>query len=162
MKVISDVWGAIVGIFLFFVICGLVLGGLMTIFGGESEGTVKYDDCRQTITIKQNSWDTLFKKFICSDFKSNSGKLISGTCVHIDTESGSCKTVYIYTKEPDINCGNNSTPDVDDKCYCNYGYHVDPNNKMLCVIDPLPSPTDIFTTPIPINLDQPLFKTLNQ
>lgn len=82
------------------------------------EGTVKYDDCREIIYLKpepdslDSFWRTYFHQFICQYTKRKSGKIISGTCVHIDTDnslfssSGKCKTAYIYTfkSKPDLGC----------------------------------------------------------
>lgn len=118
---------------------GLIIWGVVAFLSGESEGIVKYDDCRQTIKVEQGSWDTYFKKFTCNDNKSKSGRLISGTCVHIDTSGGACVTAYVYEKKSEFNCGDNATPNYDDSvysCTCNDGYHVDPKNHNLCILAP--------------------------
>lgn len=129
----SSKWN-LLGVVIFFLIIWGIMGA---IFGGESEGIVKYDDCRQVITIEQNDWQNNFRKFICNTVKSKSGKVIFGTCVHIDTEAGVCKTAYIYSKAPVIKCkGDNVYPDSNDNCVCNPGYIADTTG--VCV---LPKPT---------------------
>jgi len=59
-----------------------------------------------------------------------SGKIMSGVCVHTDTEktllssSGVCATAYVYEKTPDASCQGNINDGVkypylgyDDQCY---------------------------------------------
>ncbi len=143
----DDAFGAI-GSLIFF---GLILWVISGLMGGESQGTVKYDDCRQVINTKQGNWDTYFKKFTGEDYRSKSGRLISGTYVHIDTSGGACTTAYVYEKKSDFNCGDNSTPNYDDSvyaCNCDNGYHSDPtDNRKPCILgNPTPSPS---LTPVP-------------
>ncbi len=146
---------AIGGLFVFLIFVGIIWAILGALLGGESDGSVKYDDCRQVISVKQDDWQNNFKKFTCENIKSNSGRLISGTCVHIDTSGGACITAYVYTKKSGFNCGDNSTPNVDDSvyaCSCNDGYHVDPkDNKKPCIVDsPTLDPAQNTTDPNPL------------
>ena len=141
------------------VVFGLIIFGVLAVIGYfsggmESEGIVKYDDCRQILTIKEGSGDTFGKKFTCEYIRSKSGKLMSGTCVHIDTENGVCTTAYVYEKKSEFNCGDNSTPNYDDSvyaCSCNDGYHADPkDNRKPCIVDsPTPNPAQNTTDPNP-------------
>lgn len=135
---------------------GLIIWAVFALIGHftqatESEGTVKYDDCRQIITTAQGSSDTWGKNFTCTNFKAKSGRLISGTCVHIETENGICTKAYVYEKKSDFNCGKNSTPNYDDSvyaCTCNEGYHPNPtDSRKPCVVDNStisPTPSDIY------------------
>jgi hypothetical protein len=101
----------------------LVIGGIVALFGGESEGTVKYDDCRQIVTINESDLYASFHKFTCDTTKTSSGKVISGTCVHIDTQDGVCITAHVYQKKTEIVCpGSNNYVADDGSCTCNYGY----------------------------------------
>jgi hypothetical protein len=71
--------------------------------GGETEGVAKYDDCRQVITVQdptQNfSWNTYFKNFTCTYWKTQSGKIRTGKCVYVETDSGVCTKAYVYEKK---------------------------------------------------------------
>ena len=72
----------------------------------EQEGTIKYDDCRQTITINDGDFQTYINKFTCSYIKTKSGAIMSGECVRVDNDSSffgsshTCATAYIYEKKP--------------------------------------------------------------
>lgn len=123
----DEIWEILGG--LFFV--SLLIGGFLFLFGGEREGVVKYDDCRQIVQLKSDTTQKYYKKFTCEYIKSNDGKIIlGGTCVHIDTDSSlltsnsSCKTAFVYQKEPDIKCPDtvNGFLDVNGKCMCNQSY----------------------------------------
>jgi hypothetical protein len=83
---------------LVFAVMGLV--AVHTYVFGEQEGEAKYEDCRNKITIKQDSTDTWFKKFTCSYAKNETGKIIGGVCVHVETEGSVCQAAYIYYKQP--------------------------------------------------------------
>lgn len=94
----------------------IYLVGLLFIFiiaGCEHhEGTVKYGDCREIIQLKSDTWQIYYRQFVCDYVKRESGKIIRGTCVRVETEgglfysNGTCKTAYIYTfeKGPDNGC----------------------------------------------------------
>ena len=69
-----------------------------------------------------------------------------GSCYHAVTSGGVCKTVYTYTKEPEIKCAKNSSVHDDDKCWCNYGYVVDQQNKSGPCILPTSTSTNNPTT----------------
>ena len=87
------------------------------------QGTVKYDDCRQVINLKEGDSGTWGKTFTCDTFKTNDGRVISGECVHVDLNSnGSCDTAYVYEKTPQITCSTNEEATVSGICVCDYGY----------------------------------------
>jgi hypothetical protein len=107
----------------------IFIGLLFTILaiGCEyQEGTVKYDDCREIVHVKPGSWRLYVHQFICDYTKRDSGKIVGGTCVYVDTESrlfsssSKCKTAYIYNFEngPDKGC-TKEYPYLgyDNKCY---------------------------------------------
>lgn len=83
-------------------------------FGVENEGTVTYNDCRQVIKIQDKSWQTYAMKFTCSYSKTQSGKMMSGECVHISNDSSflgnshTCATAYVYEKQQDLSCKNST------------------------------------------------------
>ena len=111
-------WGCLIAI-------GLIVWGITALIGGESEGYVKYDDCRQTITLASNNWQKYYEKFTCTYQKTQSGKIMSGECVHIDnagtlfSASNACVTAYVYEKTQDKVCTNSSNPYLgyNDMCY---------------------------------------------
>lgn len=111
-------------------VLALVIWGIGSIFGVsfgiENEGVVKYDDCRTTVTLQSNSWERYFKKFTCEYDKTQSGKIISGVCVHTDNDSSllatssTCSTAYIYElKQDPAVCTDPKYPFLryDDKCW---------------------------------------------
>lgn len=60
--------GEIAGLVILAVL-GLAIWGGINVYtsgfgGGESEGTVKFEDCRQIITVKQGDWDATTKNFV--------------------------------------------------------------------------------------------------
>jgi hypothetical protein len=99
-------------------------------FGVENEGIVKYDDCRQTITIQENSWQKYLMKFTCNYIKSPTGKILGGECVHVVNDSSllgasnTCGTAYVYQKSPEVQCSDitNGFLDINGNCQCNQGY----------------------------------------
>lgn len=95
----------------FIVFIGLLFSAF--VIGCEhQEGTVKYDDCREIIYLKPDSLRVYFHQFICQYTRRESGKIVTGTCVYVDTESrlfsssSKCKTAYIYdfVSKPDAGC----------------------------------------------------------
>jgi hypothetical protein len=80
----------------------LISGGLYLGYNalwGELEGTIRTDDCRTRIELKEQSADTWFKKFTCSYRKTNSGAVMDGYCEAVDTTSaGSCDAIYFCIK----------------------------------------------------------------
>jgi len=114
---------------------GIIVGGLM-IFGGiliyqhfvnepleEVSGTVKYDDCREIVKLKEGGSEIKNKKFTCNYSKTQSGKIMSGECASIETENGICTKAYVYEKEQE-GCRNNFKEGIfypylgyDDMCY---------------------------------------------
>ncbi len=99
-------------------------------FGIENEGIVKYDDCREIITLKDNSWQKYFMKFTCTYRKTQGGDIMGygmngGECVHIDhynslfSSSPACERAYVYTKEQRAGVCPSEHPYLGygDKCY---------------------------------------------
>lgn len=119
----DEIFGIIV-----LVIFGLVVWGILSLFGFsfgiENEGIVKYDDCRQIITLKNGDWQTYTKKFTCIYVKTKSGTVMSGECVHIVNDgsffggSHTCATAYVYEKKQGGNCTDPTHPYLtyDDMC----------------------------------------------
>lgn len=72
--------------------------------GGEMEGIAKYDDCREIIFLKSNNYQKYYMNFTCNYRRSNTGEIMGGECVHIDTNNGffssgnSCVKALIYEK----------------------------------------------------------------
>jgi len=87
---------------------------------GENEGMVKTSDCREEVIIKEGSIETWTKSFTCSYYKTNTGKIISGVCVHVDYDSnGGCRKSYTYYKKQAAVCLDKANPVLreDDMCY---------------------------------------------
>jgi len=86
---------------------------------GEKEGRARYEDCRNKITIQEGSSEAWFKNFTCSYVKTQSGKVLSGTCVHVVTEGQVCQMAYIYYKKSQVVCNDPKLPfpAYDDKCH---------------------------------------------
>jgi hypothetical protein len=110
---------------LFFIVV-VVLGGIAGVdkiqnaLWGEREGTIKTDDCRARIPVKEGSFDTWFKKFTCTYRKTNAGTIMSGYCEAIETsDAGACGVVYFYEKKPPNLCTDPKFPYLgeDDRCH---------------------------------------------
>jgi len=122
----DEIWEGLGGI----VVIGLLIYGGIHLYQyfinkpfSEVNGTVKYDDCREKITLNSTDYKTQDGTFLCNDSKTNSGKSMGGECIKtISDSSGKCQTAYIYEKPPEETCGTNSYLTVDDKCSCGYGY----------------------------------------
>lgn len=87
---------------------------------GEREGIVKTSDCREKITIKEKSIEALTKTFTCQYNKTRQGRIMGGSCVHIEYDNnGQCKASYTYYKEQDNVCLDKANPRLreDDMCY---------------------------------------------
>jgi hypothetical protein len=121
----KDAWEGL-GILVVIVLIGWGILSLFGVsFGVENEGTVKYDDCRQIITIQDHSWQTYIKQFTCNYIKTKSRLIMSGECVHINTDSSlfssshTCATAYVYEKKQEGNCtvAPNLYLGYDDMCY---------------------------------------------
>jgi hypothetical protein len=114
---VKTIFNSILGI----VLVGGAVVGIHGFFWGEQEGYVRAGDCRNTVFLKQNSPETWFKKFTCSYVKSRSGKVMSGTCVHLETEGPVCQTAYRYEKIPEVRCTDPNFPYIgeDDQCHSN-------------------------------------------
>jgi hypothetical protein len=89
--------------------------------GGEIEGTAKYLDCRSNIEVKADDLRMLNKQFVCDTQRTRSGKIMSATCVHVETkDSGSCERAYVYRKRPTQKCPDNAPwLGFDDMCHAN-------------------------------------------
>lgn len=105
----DEIWEILGGLFFL----SLLIGGFLFLFGGEREGVVKYDDCRQIVQLKSDTTQKYYKKFTCSYSKTQSGKIMSGECVNISNDNSllgnksTCATAYVYEKEQDPVCKNN-------------------------------------------------------
>lgn len=100
----------------------------ITIFGGEREGSVKFDDCREVVYLNPDTIQKYYKTFTCSYRKTDKGVLLNSNCVHVDndstlfTSSHTCKTAYVYSFQLEKNhggCSDLAYPYLgyDDKCY---------------------------------------------
>ena len=111
-------------LFVIVLVVGVLIWGVQAIFWGEREGTVKYDDCREVVTLEPESPRTLFKSFTCSYTKTKSGRVIRGLCVHVDNDSTmfsashTCATAFVYEKGNE-GCTDSRFPYLhyDDRCY---------------------------------------------
>ena len=114
--------GEVIGIVAVVFIGLAIMGGVQVIknfLGGEQEGFVKYDDCRETITLKESDMERFFHKFTCTVRETASGKSMGGNCVSVKTENGICTQAYVYEKKQDAVCTDPKYPYLgnDDKCY---------------------------------------------
>jgi hypothetical protein len=124
-KVIS--FGTAIIVFILIAIVWSILSGIASFWKSsrEQEGVVKYDDCRQIITIQDGSWQTYYHKFTCSYIKTKSGAIMSGECVRVENDSSlfssshTCSTAYVYEKKINNPC--TVAPNIylgyDDMCY---------------------------------------------
>jgi hypothetical protein len=104
-------------VFLFLSLCSVALI-LNVKWGGEREGAVKSDDCREQIPIQEGSFAAFNKTFDCRYEKSKSGKIMSGSCTAVEVDgNGTCKASYSYEKTPWLNCGPRGRLKDDDQCY---------------------------------------------
>jgi hypothetical protein len=98
-------------------------------FGSTNEGVVKYDDCRQIITLKSDDWQANFHKFTCTTRKTQSGAVMGGECVRIENDgfmgsSPTCAVAYVYEIPSSTVCKDNTKDGVsypylgyNDNCY---------------------------------------------
>jgi hypothetical protein len=84
---------------------GLAIWGGSSIFFGEREGFIKYEDCREVIRLQPDTLQKYYKTFTCSYRKTKSGKHMGGVCVHVDSAgtlfsaSNACTSAYVYQAE---------------------------------------------------------------
>ncbi|MBU6415420.1 hypothetical protein KGQ34_04260 [Patescibacteria group bacterium] len=102
----NDKWGNFVGIL---IMISFVFWGIHGLLGwGEREGVVKYDDCREVVTLTPDTWQKLYHTFSCTySRKTKSGRSMGGgECVRIENDSSlfstshTCATAYVYEKDP--------------------------------------------------------------
>jgi hypothetical protein len=87
---------------------------------GEREGTVSTNGCREQIYIKEKSFEAATKKFTCTYYRTNQGRIMGGFCVHIEYDNnGQCKAAYTYSKSQDDVCPAKHNLGRDDMCYPN-------------------------------------------
>ena len=129
MRGAAEIEGLIGLVFLALIIAGgLWLFGFN--FGITNQGTVSYNDCRQTITLQSGSLQTYFHNFTCTDEKTKSGAIMDGQCVAVKYDGGllssgnSCDTAYVYQLPLSKTCEGNIKNGVsypylgyDDQCY---------------------------------------------
>ncbi len=99
-------------------ICFLLL--IVISFSGcasKNEGLVRIDDCREIISLKNDSLEKIYKDFTCNYSKTSNGKIISGECVSIEMEGNNCKKAFIYDVEPEVKCPENMYVGYDDLCH---------------------------------------------
>ena len=120
-----DALGYLIGAVL---VVGAIIWGIYSLFGwGEREGVVKFDDCRQMVTLKPDTLQKYFKSFTCMYRRTESERIMSGECVHVDTagtlfsSSNECDIAYIYEKEQEGSCTDPKYPYLgyDDMCHTN-------------------------------------------
>lgn len=81
----------------------LLFVSVLTGCNNHNEGTVKYDDCREVINLKKDSWRLMVYPFTCDYFRDDKGKIQGGTCVRVELEdgwfskSGRCEKAYVYS-----------------------------------------------------------------
>ena len=83
---------------------------------------MKYDDCRSTVEVKVDDLRMLNNEFVCDTRRSTSGRIMTATCVHVETkDSGSCERAYLYRKLPSLKCSE-KTPwlGFDDMCHLEF------------------------------------------
>ena len=99
----------------------LLLAAVITVGCSEREGSVKWTDCREKISVKEGDIDILFKKFTCQYYRTRQGRIMGGSCVSIEYDSnGACKAAYMYEKRQDDVCSKqNPVLRQDDLCYPN-------------------------------------------
>ena len=84
----------------------------------EQSGTVKYEDCREVLTVEVAEARKLRKRFTCESRRTFTGILMTGHCVYVETSGPVCTKAYVYDQHPAVNC-QPTTPwlSYDDKCY---------------------------------------------
>jgi len=110
----------------FIVIFGLFIWWVIADIG-EREGSVKYEDCRETVNLPPNNLKQYYKTFTCLGGKTRGGTKLAGDCVHIEyvstwfSDSNLCKVAFIYERPQGGNCTDPKFPKLgyDDKCYPN-------------------------------------------
>jgi len=92
--------------------------GLSQLIGGEREGVVKIDDCREVVQLPDNPYQKYYSRFTCEYEKTTDGRIKSGTCVHASTNffTGSCSKASVYKKTPLVKCGEREFIDDEGKC----------------------------------------------
>jgi hypothetical protein len=113
------------------VLLGVYLNQGDSLLGGEREGIVKYDDCREIVRLKDNPTKKYYETFTCTYERTVHGKILAGQCARVDLPlfRNGCDTAYVYEKQSEISCGPNSTPTYDEHCRCNDGYVWNDGNK---------------------------------
>lgn len=126
-------WSGVILLFFIFTVTSLIgwvgdnpkVLDTIWIFGGEREGTVKYNDCREVTETEDNFINRIFRTYTCSYQKTNTGKIMSGECVYVKSPlfSGDCVRAYTYTKKPEVRCSE-VFPYLgyDEKCYMSWDY----------------------------------------
>lgn len=87
----------------------------------EVSGTVDYSDCRTTINLTSDQYQSHGGRFVCNDQKTTSGKSMGGECVQVKLDgSGKCSTAYVYEKPADETCSEGYHITEQDTCDPNY------------------------------------------
>ncbi len=84
----------------------------------QREGIVKFNDCREIIKLEDNAPEKNYMTFTCDYIKSNTGKIMAGTCVHIETSNDGkeCTKAYTYYAKPELKCEEGLFPTIYDTC----------------------------------------------
>ncbi len=99
--------------------------GVWFFAGGERDGVVKYQDCREIVKLQPDTYQKYYKTFTCDIARTVSGKSMGGECVHIEydgsflSQSRGCNVAFVYTVKQDAICNDKNYPNLgtDDKCY---------------------------------------------
>ena len=123
-----------IGCFVLVVIAIFAGRGVISMFGGEREGEVKYNDCREVVRLKDDAIQKYYRTFTCSYLRTVNGKIMGGECVSIDTPlfGSGCSMAYVYEKKPELHCWPHSTLNYDEKCTCEDGYFWNAD-KTACI-----------------------------
>lgn len=116
----DEFWGEFVAVIIVIIVGVFIYQHFVHQPFEEVSGIVKYDDCREKITLSPTEDKT--GTYVCDDLKTKSGKSMGGECVKIKFDGGQCQTAYVYKKPAEATCGSNSYLGSDDLCYCGYGY----------------------------------------
>ena len=108
------------------IIIGIVLVGVcvFNFIGGEQEGAIDINDCREVINLESDNLQKYYHKFTCSYIKTNDGKTIKGTCARVKlTKENECTKAYVYEKESEVECLKGYPyADVEGKCHTTWDF----------------------------------------
>jgi TonB family protein len=111
----------------------LLISVCLHILGCEQEGSVKIEDCRETIFLSSEKGikpferpiQHLLRDFTCTYERTEDKRhIISGICIAVEnaTFHTECLKAYMYFRASEIACMEKAHAEKDGKCHCNYGY----------------------------------------